>query len=107
MSARVTSFMWLAGDGVTIHFPRKKVTFYFNRQRSPDTDARRRGVESSKDFEVRGILGKEPRPAQHISYQADQHGCLHEVKIERPEQMPDRVNNRSARTVSQSPNHCR
>jgi hypothetical protein len=66
-----------------------------------------RGVKSSKDFEIRGVLQKEPRPAGHISYQADRHGYLREVKIESSAQMPDRVNNRSAWTVSQSPNRSR
>jgi hypothetical protein len=77
-----TSFMWVAGDGATIHFLRKKVTFCFNRPRSPDVDARSRGVGSLKDFEIRGILEKEPRPAGHISYQADRHGYVSKVKIE-------------------------
>jgi hypothetical protein len=100
-----TSFMWVADDGATIHFPRKKVTFCFNRPRSLDADARCRGVGSLKDFEIRGILKKEPRPVGHISYQADQHGYLPKVKIESSAQMPDRVNNRSTWIVSQSLNH--
>jgi hypothetical protein len=104
MSARATSFMWVAGDGETIRFLRKKVTFYFNSPCSPDADARRRGVGSSKDFEIHGILEKEPRPTERISYQADRRGCLPEVKIESADQMPDRVNNRSAQIVSESLN---
>jgi hypothetical protein len=103
-----TSFMGVAGNGAMIRFPRKKkITFCFNRTRSPNADVRSRGVESSKYFEIRGILEKEPRPAGHISYQADQHGYLPEVKIESSAQMPDRVNNRSAWIVSQSPNRSR
>jgi hypothetical protein len=77
-----TNFMWVAGDGATIHFPRKKVTFHFNHQRNPDVDARSRGVGSSKDFEIRGALEKEARPVGCTSYQADRHGYLPEVKIE-------------------------
>jgi hypothetical protein len=79
MSARVTSFMWVAGDD---SFLEKKVTFCFNRSRNPDVDTRSQGVRSSKDFEIRGILEKEPRAAGRISYQANRHGCLPEVKIE-------------------------
>jgi hypothetical protein len=92
--------MWVAGDGTMIHFPRKRVTFYFNRPRNPDTDATSRGVGSSKDFEICGILEKEPRSAGRTSYQADRHGYLPEVKIESPEQMPDRINNRSTQSAS-------
>jgi hypothetical protein len=40
-----TSFMWVADDGVMIHFPRKKAIFCFNRSRNPDVDARSREVE--------------------------------------------------------------
>jgi hypothetical protein len=58
-----------------------------------------RGVGSSKDFEIRGVLEKEPRSAGRTSYQADRHGYLPKVKIESPEQMPDRVNNRSAQSA--------
>jgi hypothetical protein len=57
-----------------------------------------RGVGSLKDFKICGILEKEPRSAGRISYQADRDGYLPEVKIESPEQMLDRVNNRSARS---------
>jgi hypothetical protein len=63
-------------------FPEKKVTFCFNRSCNPDADARSRGVGSSKDFEIRGILKKELRPTGRTSYQADRHGYLPEVKIE-------------------------
>jgi hypothetical protein len=58
-----------------------------------------RGVESLKDFKIYGVLKKEPRSARHTSYQVDRHGYLLKVKIESPEHMPDRVNNRSARSV--------
>jgi hypothetical protein len=63
-------------------FLEKKVTFCFNHPRNPDVDARSRGVRSSKDFEIHGLLEKEPSPAGRTSYQADQHGYLPEVKIE-------------------------
>jgi hypothetical protein len=95
----VTSFMWVAGDGMMIHFLRKRVTFCFNRPHNPDTDARSRGVGSSKDFEICGVLKKEPRSAGCTSYQADRHGYLPEVKIESPEHMPDQVNNISAQSA--------
>jgi hypothetical protein len=80
-------------------FFKKKVTFCFNRPRNPGSDARSRGVGSSKGFEIRGVLEKEPNFIGRTSYQADRHGYLPEVKIESPEQMSDRVNNRSARSV--------
>jgi hypothetical protein len=82
MSAMVTSFMWVAGDGETINFLRKKVTFHFNRPHNPDADARSRGFGNSKGFEICGILENKPRPAGCTSYQADRHGYLPEVKIE-------------------------
>jgi hypothetical protein len=52
MSPLATSFMWVEVDGTMIRFPRKKVTFYFNRPCNPDVDARSQGVGSSKDFEI-------------------------------------------------------
>jgi hypothetical protein len=63
-------------------FPEKKVTFRFNHPRNPDADTRSRGVGSSRDFDICGVLEKEPRPAGRTSYQADRHGYLPEVKIE-------------------------
>jgi hypothetical protein len=66
-------------------FPEKKIIFYFNRPCNPDADARSRGVGSSKDFEIRNVLKKEPRSASRTSYQADRNGYLPEVKIESPE----------------------
>jgi hypothetical protein len=77
-----TSFMWVAGDRTMIHFPRKKITFCFNCSRNLDADARSQGVGSSKNFEIHGILEKEPRYVGRTSYQADRHGYLPEVKIE-------------------------
>jgi hypothetical protein len=94
----VTSFIWVAGDGTTICFPRKKVTFYFNRPRNLNADAKSREVGISKDFEIHDVLEKEPRSVGRTNYQADRHGYLSEVKIESPEQMPDRVINRSSRS---------
>jgi hypothetical protein len=76
-------------------FLEKKVTFCFNRPRNPNVDARSRGIRSSKDFEIRDVLEKEPRFAGRTSYQTDRHGYLPEVKIESTEQMLDQVNNRS------------
>jgi hypothetical protein len=80
-------------------FPKKKVTFRFNRLRNPDADARSQGAGNSKGFEIRGVLKKEPRPAGRTSYQADQHDYLPKVKIKSSAQMLDRVNNRSARSA--------
>jgi hypothetical protein len=57
------------------------------------------GVGSLKDFEIRSVIEKEPRSARCTSYQADRNGYLHKVKIESPEQMLDRVNNRSGRSA--------
>jgi hypothetical protein len=61
-------------------FPEKKITFCFNRPRNPDADVRSRRVGSSKDFEICGILEKEPRSAGCTSNQADRHDYLPEVK---------------------------
>jgi hypothetical protein len=80
-------------------FPEKKITFYFNCLRNLNADVRSRGVGSSKDFEIRGVLEKEPRSVGRTSYQADRHGYLHEVKIESLEHMLDWVNNRSTRSA--------
>jgi hypothetical protein len=41
-------------------FAEKKITFCFNRPHNPNAEARSRGDGSSKDFEIRGILKKEP-----------------------------------------------
>jgi hypothetical protein len=54
-----------------VSFPEKRVTFRFNHPRNSEVDARSRGVGSSKDFEIRGVLKKELRPVGHTSYQAD------------------------------------
>jgi hypothetical protein len=61
-------------------FPEKKITFGFNRPRNPDVDARSRGVGSSKNFEICGVLNKEPIYAGRTSYEANQYGYLPEVK---------------------------
>jgi hypothetical protein len=80
-------------------FPEKKVTFHFNRPRNLDVDARSRGVGSSEDFEICGVLEKELRPVGRTSYQADRHNYLPEVKIESSAQMSNRVNNGDARSA--------
>jgi hypothetical protein len=80
-------------------FPVKKIAFYFNCSRNPNADARSQGIGSSKDFKIRGVLEKERGSARRTSYQADRHDYLPEVKIESPEQMSNRVNNRSTRSV--------
>jgi hypothetical protein len=67
-----------------------------------------RGVGSSKDFEICGILKKELRSNGRTSYQADRHGYLPEIKIEISEHVLDRTNNSSARsaiTEKLGPNH--
>jgi hypothetical protein len=56
-------------------------------------------LEFQKKIEIHGVLEKEPRSVRRTSYQADQNGYLLEVKIESPEQMSDRVHNRSARSA--------
>jgi hypothetical protein len=94
-----TNIMWVAGDRRVIHFLREKVTFCFNHPRNPNADTRSRGVRILKDFEIYGVLKKEPRSARRTRYQADRHDYLPEVKIESREQMPDRVNNRSAQSA--------
>jgi hypothetical protein len=80
-------------------FPKKKITFYFNRMCNLDAGVRSRGVESLKDFEIHDVLKKESRSVGRTSYQVDRHSYLPEVKIESPEQMPDWVNNRSVRST--------
>jgi hypothetical protein len=80
-------------------FLEKNVTFCFNRPWNLDADVRSQGVGSSKDFEIHGILEKEPRLAERTSYQADRHSYLPEVKIESSAQMPNRVNNGSTRSA--------
>jgi hypothetical protein len=72
-------------------FLEKKVTFRFNHPRNPDADVRSRGVGSSKDFEIHGVLEKVPRPAGRTSYQANQHGYLPKVKIEVQNRCPIRL----------------
>jgi hypothetical protein len=52
-------FIGIAGDSMMIRFPRKKVSFYFNNPRNPDTESRSQKVESLKDFEIRVVLKKE------------------------------------------------
>jgi hypothetical protein len=63
-------------------FSKKKITFCFNRPCNPDADVRSRGVRSSKDFEIHGVLKKEPRSTRRTSYQVDRHCYLPKVKIE-------------------------
>jgi hypothetical protein len=99
MSTVAPSFIWVAGDRAMIRFPRKRwpsvSTVRVIRMRI-------RGVVefgSSKDFEIRCVLEKEPRSNGHTSYQADRHDYLPKVKIEISEQMSDRTNNSSARSV--------
>jgi hypothetical protein len=58
-----------------------------------------RGVGSSKKFEIHGVLKKESRSIGCTSHQTDRHGYLPKVNIEILEQMPDRINSRSARSA--------
>jgi hypothetical protein len=55
-------------------------------------------LEVKKKIEIHDVLKKEPRSTRCTSYQADQYGYLPDVKIKIPEQMPDRINNNSARS---------
>jgi hypothetical protein len=82
MSTVVPSFIWVAGDRATIHFPR---------ERWPSVSTTRviqtwiQGVGefgSLKDFEIHGVLEREPRSNGHTNYQANRHGYLPEVKIQ-------------------------
>jgi hypothetical protein len=57
------------------------------------------GDGSSKKFEIRGILKKEPRFTGRTSHQIDRHGYLPKVKVEILEQMPDQIINSSAQSV--------
>jgi hypothetical protein len=75
-----TSFIGAAGDGVTIHFPRKNVTFFFNSPCNSDTESRSQKGGSLKDFEVCGVLEKEPSHNRQKTYQPVRHGHLPEVK---------------------------
>jgi hypothetical protein len=68
-------------------FPEKKVTFR-STTRAIRTQMRSQGVGSSKDFEIRGILEKEPRPAGRTGYQVDRHSYLPKVKIEGQNKCP-------------------
>jgi hypothetical protein len=72
MSTVAPNFIWVVGDGV--------MTFCFNRPCDPNADSRSRGVGSSKDFKIHGVLKKEPRSTGCSSYQVDRHGYLPEVK---------------------------
>jgi hypothetical protein len=56
-------------------------------------------LEIQKKIEIHDVLKKESRFTGRTSHQADQHGYLFEVKVEIPEQMPDRIINSSARSA--------
>jgi hypothetical protein len=89
----------VVGDGVTIRFPRKRIPS-FSTTRVIRTWIREVGeLEVQKKIEIHGVLKKEMGSTRCTSYQADRHGYLLEVKIEIPEQMPDRINNSSARSA--------
>jgi hypothetical protein len=54
-----SGFIGIAGDSMTICFPRKNVTFYFNNPCNPDAELRSQKVGRLKDFETRNIPEKE------------------------------------------------
>jgi hypothetical protein len=58
---------------------------YMGGRQQGDDSFPEKKVGSSKDFEIRGILEKEPRHAGRTSYQPDRNGYLPEVKIESSE----------------------
>jgi hypothetical protein len=65
------NFIWAANDNVMIHFPKKRCLSVLT---TCTIRMRHRGVKkfgSSKDFDVCGILEKEPGSNEPSSYQAD------------------------------------
>jgi hypothetical protein len=54
------SFIGTTNGSVVICFPRKKISFYFNRSCDPDTESRSQKVKSLKDFKVHGVPKIEP-----------------------------------------------
>jgi hypothetical protein len=71
MSTVAPSFIWATGDSVMIHFPKKRC---LSVSTTHTIQTRDRGAEkfgSLKDFEVRDVLEKEPRPNRSNSYHVD------------------------------------
>jgi hypothetical protein len=99
MSTVAPSFIWMAGNKAMICFPRKRRPSISTARAIRTWIQGVRKFGGSKDFVVRGVLEKEPRSNGPISYQADRHGYLPEVKIEISKQMPDHANNSSARSA--------
>jgi hypothetical protein len=60
-------------------FPEKKISFCFNHPHDPDMGSRCRKVGSLKDFQVRGVLKKEPASNKQKSCQFIRHGHLPKV----------------------------
>jgi hypothetical protein len=84
MSTVAPSFIWAAGDSVTIYFSRKRCLSVSTTHTIQTRDRGAKKFGSLKDFEVRDVLEKEPRPNRSNSYQVDRHGYLPEVKREIP-----------------------
>jgi hypothetical protein len=53
--------------------------FCFNHPCDPDVGLRSQKIGSLKDFEVRGVIEKQPTFNERRSYQSDRHGHLPEV----------------------------
>jgi hypothetical protein len=98
MSTTAPSFILVTGDGATICFPRKRY-FLFQPPAQSGRGFKESGSWKFKKNQNRGILKKESRFIGRTSHQADQHGCLPEVKV--PEQMPDWMINSGARSAVQ------
>jgi hypothetical protein len=69
-------FIGASVDSVMIHFPPKKMSFYFNYPCDPNAGSRSQKVGSLKYFKVCSILKKEPVSIEQKSYQSDRHGYL-------------------------------
>jgi hypothetical protein len=84
MSTVTPSFIWATCDSVTIRFPRKMCLSVSTTYTIRMWDQGAKKLGSSKDFEVCGILKKEPRSNGPNSYEANQHGYMPEVKKRNP-----------------------
>jgi hypothetical protein len=80
MSTVAPNFIWAAGDSATIHFPKKRCLSVSTARIIQMRDRVAKKFGSSKDFEVHGVLEKEPGSNRPTSYQAGQHDYLPEVK---------------------------
>jgi hypothetical protein len=84
MSTVASSFIWAASDRVMICFPRKRCLSILTTHTIRTRDRAAKKFGCLRDFEVRGILKKEPGSNGPNNYQADRHSYLLEVKREIP-----------------------